>query len=90
MTGKDLVIAMSGIDGRYIEEAAPAAAPKTRSLRRPLLIAAAIAAALLLVGCGIVYALRLQDMSIGKAGPTPSALTTRARPSTRWKRVWIS
>ena len=34
MTGKDLVIAMSGIDGRYIEEAAPAAAPKRRSLRR--------------------------------------------------------
>ena len=67
MTGKDLVIAMSGIDGRYIEEAAPAAAPKRRSLRRPLLVAAAIAAALLLVGCGIVYALRLQDMSIGKA-----------------------
>jgi len=66
MTGKDLLTAMSGIDGRYIEEAAPAAAPKTRSLRRPLLVAAAIAAALLLVGCGIVYALRLQDMSIGK------------------------
>ncbi len=66
MTGKDFVIAMSGIDGRYIEEAAPAAAPKTRNLRRPLLVAAAIAAALLLVGCGIVYALRLQDMSIGK------------------------
>ncbi len=40
---------------------------KRRSLRRPLLVAAAIAAALLLVGCGIVYALRLQDMSIGKA-----------------------
>lgn len=70
MTGKDLVIAMSGIDGRYIEEAAPAAAPKRRSLRRPLLVAAAIAAALLLVGCGIVYALRLQDMSIGKASYT--------------------
>ena len=67
MTGKDLLTAMSGIDGRYIEEAAPAATPKRRSLRRPLLIAAAIAAALLLVGCGIVYALRLQDMSIGKA-----------------------
>ena len=67
MTGKDMLTAMSGIDGRYIEEAAPAAAPKRRSLRRPLLVAAAIAAALLLVGCGIVYALRLQDMSIGKA-----------------------
>lgn len=70
MTGKDLLTAMSGIDGRYIEEAAPAAAHKTRSLRRPLLVAAAIAAALLLVGCGIVYALRLQDMSIGKASYT--------------------
>ena len=70
MTGKDMLTAMSGIDGRYIEEAAPAAAPKTRSLRRPLLVAAAIAAALLLVGCGIVYALRLQDMSIGKASYT--------------------
>lgn len=70
MTGKDLLTAMSGIDGRYIEEAAPAAVPKTRSLRRPLLVAAAIAAALLLVGCGIVYALRLQDMSIGKASYT--------------------
>ena len=70
MTGKDLLTAMSGIDGRYIEEAAPAAASKTRSLRRPLLVAAAIAAALLLVGCGIVYALRLQDMSIGKASYT--------------------
>lgn len=64
MTGKDMLTAMSGIDGRYIEEAAPAAAPKRRSLRRPLLVAAAIAAALLLVGCGIVYALRLQ---IGRA-----------------------
>ena len=42
MTGKDLLTAMSGIDGRYIEEAAPAAAHKTRSLHRPLLIAAAI------------------------------------------------
>ena len=31
MTGKDLLTAMSGIDGRYIEEAAPAAAPKTVS-----------------------------------------------------------
>ena len=66
MTGKDLLTAMSGIEGRYIAEAAPAAAPQRRSLRRPLLVAAAIAVALLLVGCGIVYALRLQDMSIGK------------------------
>ena len=85
MTGKDLLTAMSGIDGRYIEEAAPAAAPKTRSLRRPLLVAAAIAAALLLVGCGIVYALRLQDMSIGKAtytqllmGITKASLATES------------
>ena len=71
MTGKDLLTALSGIDGKYIAEAA-APVVKVRSLRRPLLIAAAIATALLLVGCGIVYALRLQDMSIGQETYTQS------------------
>ena len=36
MTGKDLLTAFSGIDGKYIEEAA---APETQSPRRPLYIA---------------------------------------------------
>ena len=57
MTGKDLVIAMSGIDGRYIEEAAPAAAPITRSLRRPLLLPNKRAIHSDIKGCGFFHGL---------------------------------
>lgn len=39
---------------------------KHLSLKRAVLIAAIIALALLLVGCTVVYVLRLQDMSIGQ------------------------
>ena len=39
---------------------------KRMSMRRPLLIAAIVAIMLLLVGCAVVYVLRLQDMSVGK------------------------
>ena len=39
---------------------------KRISMRRPLLIAAIVAIMLLLVGCAVVYVLRLQDMSVGK------------------------
>ena len=68
MTGEELFIALGNINQKYYDEAEnDTAVRKFNSIRRPLLIAAAIAAALLLVGCGIVYALRLQDMSIGKA-----------------------
>ena len=75
MTGKDLLFALGSISPKYYEEAEnePLAASRSgRSLRRSLLIAAVIALALLLVGCAIVYALRLQDMSIGKEVYTQS------------------
>lgn len=39
---------------------------KRISMRRPLLIAAIVAIMLLLVGCAVMYVLRLQDMSVGK------------------------
>ena len=39
-------------------------------VKRTVLIAAVIALTLLLVGCAVVYALRLQDMSIGKGSYT--------------------
>lgn len=39
---------------------------KRISMHRPLLIAAIVAIMLLLVGCAVVYVLRLQDMSVGK------------------------
>ena len=59
MTGKDLLTAMSGIDGRYIEEAAPAAAPKRRSLRRPLLLPNKRAIHSDMKGCGFFHGLFL-------------------------------
>lgn len=69
MTGKDLMIGLSDISPKYykeLETASIEATTKHRTLRRPLLIAAVISLLLLLVGCAVVYALRLQDMSIGK------------------------
>src|SRR5699024_7768899 len=38
--------------------------------RRPLLIAALIALMLLLVGCGVVYVLKMQDLKLGEAQVT--------------------
>ena len=72
MNGKDLFLGLSYISRKYIEEAEEElllekkTSRKMISFRRPLLIAAVLALALLLVGCAVVYALRLQDMSIGK------------------------
>ena len=71
MNGKDLLIGLGYISSSYFEEAENAVLTVTplshrKSLRRPLLVAAIIALTLLLVGCAVVYALRLQDMSVGK------------------------
>ena len=57
MTGKDLFIALGSISPEYYDEAENdtiASSQGHKSLRRPLLIAAVIAALLLLVGCGYV------------------------------------
>jgi len=69
MNGKDLLISLGNINPKFYEEAeygTLAQARTHRTIRRPLLIAAMIALMLLLVGCAVVYALRLQDMSIGQ------------------------
>ncbi|MBP3683741.1 MAG: hypothetical protein J6J12_02095 [Oscillospiraceae bacterium] len=69
MTGKDLLIGLGNISQKYYEEAEneTLAEEKPRRLfRKPLLIAAIITLTALLVGCAVVYALRLQDMSIGQ------------------------
>ena len=57
MTGKDLFIALGNISPKYYDEAENdtiASSQGHKFLRRPLLIAAVIAALLLLVGCGYV------------------------------------
>ena len=68
MNGQNLLMGLSYIDRKFIEESEMDALPKQnrRTVRRPLLVAAIVALMLLLVGCAVVYALRLQDMSIGK------------------------
>ena len=69
MTGKDLLKGLGDISQKYYNEAENdtfSAVSSRKSIRRPLLIAAIIALTAVLVGCAVVYALRLQDMSIGK------------------------
>ena len=68
MNGKDLLMGLGNISLSYYEEAEQETLGKTRrpSYKRQLLVAVILALALLLVGCAVFYALRLQDMSIGQ------------------------
>jgi len=72
MNGRDILIGLGDIGMRYYAEAEQNVAPARnhRTVRRPLLVAAVIALTVLLVGCGVMYALRLQDLSIGKESYT--------------------
>ena len=68
MNGKDLLIGLGSISPKYYDEAENdniTEVKRHRTFRRPLLVAAIIALLLMLVGCAVVYVLRLQDMSIG-------------------------
>ena len=77
MNGQEMLIAFSYIDRKLIaesEQSAPvsiqkAPRPTHRSAKHVWLIAAAVALMLLLVGCGVLYVLRLQDMKIGEEIP---------------------
>ena len=67
MTGKDLFIALGNIGPKYYDEAENGTITSSqgyKTLRRPLLIAAVIALALLLVGCCAIIAMRLQHLTI--------------------------
>lgn len=67
MNGKDLLTKLGDIDQSYYAEAegeGTSSASSHRILRKPLLVAALIAAALLLMGCAIAYMLSLKDMTL--------------------------
>lgn len=77
MNGKNMLIGLSYIDRKFIEESEndtvsgksgtdTKKAPRVRTLRRPLLIAALIALMLLLVGCAVVYMLSLKEIKLGE------------------------
>ena len=73
MNGKNILIGLSYIDRKYIEESEEDMRPEKvvrNSKRMPgrkiWLIAAVIAMLLMLVGCGVAYALHLQSLKIGE------------------------
>jgi len=86
MNGKNLFVCMNYIDDQYVEEAefcdisyehphirGKNTPSRPRPLRRSLLLAAAIAMALLLVGCAVVYVMHMQDLTVDErtAGARP-------------------
>lgn len=79
MTGRDLLMDLSFIEARFVDEAETAAAPaqKVRTgaggcfpVKKGLLIAAVIALMLTLVGCAVVYVMRMQDFQVGRQEAT--------------------
>lgn len=66
MNGKDLLIGLGNINPRFYDEAEKDTAGKHGIGKRPLLVAAILALTLLLVGCAIAYAMRLQDLTFGE------------------------
>ena len=67
MNGKDLLTKLGDIDQIYyaeVEGEGSSSSISHRILRKPLLVAALIAAALLLMGCAIAYMLSLKDMTL--------------------------
>lgn len=73
MNGKDLLVGFGYIGEKLYEEAGSISREGTatrKAFSRPVLIAAVIALTMLLVGCGVLYALRLQDLSIGQESYT--------------------
>ena len=70
MKGKDLFLGLNYVNAKFIEEAETVTqlkgSKKILSLRRPVLIAAIIAMLLMLVGCAVVYVLRMKEIHIGQ------------------------
>lgn len=66
MNGKNLLMGLSYIDRKFIEESEKdTVTARPRSFRRPLLIAAIIASMLLLAGC-VAYVLSMQDLVLAE------------------------
>lgn len=70
MNGEDLFRGLNYVNAKFIEEAETVtqlqAEKRVLSFRRPVLIAAMIAMLLMLVGCAVVYVLRMKEIHIGQ------------------------
>ncbi len=92
MKPMDILETMGSIRDAYVVEAHE---EKKRhiSLTRTLLIAAIISLLLLLVGCAVVYMLRLQDMKVGEitvSEPAWSGPGGEEVPATEWVKTELS
>lgn len=71
MKGMDLLNALGRVQDTYVVSAGDFREnrdqPRRLALRRAWLIAALIALLLMLVGCAVVYVLRMQDMKVGES-----------------------
>ena len=76
MTSLELAICLGEIPDEYIVEARQTAQRENQSIRKIWLIAAVIALAALLVGCAVVYTLRLENLRIGQAEIPQSQVVT--------------
>ena len=70
MNGEDLFRGLNYVNAKFIDEAETVTElqgeKKMLSLRRPVLVAALIALLLMLVGCAVVYVLRMKEINIGQ------------------------
>lgn len=68
MNGKDIFLGLQYIGEDLVEKGERGRFPvkSSRGLRRPLVLAAVIALMLLLVGCAVVYMLKMEDVKIGQ------------------------
>lgn len=64
MNGKELLMGLSYIDRKLIEESEMKTDREKAPFRRPLLVAAMVALMLFLVGCAAVVLLHLEDLRI--------------------------
>ncbi len=66
MKGKDILLGLQYVGDDLIMEAEAKSFPGQKKLfRRPLLLAAAVALMLALVGCAVVYVMTMQDLKLG-------------------------
>lgn len=91
MTGKNLLLGLSYIDRKFIEEsendmvtgngrAYEEPKPGKKLFRRPLLAAAIIVLTLLLAGCAVAYVLSVKDLYIGQVTRTQYELDENRQP----------
>lgn len=76
MNGQDMFRGLNYVNSKFIIEAETVTQfrkeRKSLSLHRPVLIAAIVALLLMLVGCGVIYALHMDRLKIGEHTVTPT------------------